>query len=61
MAVLSPSLAFTMYTPTIDASTPMARAITGKISPSTHLSGSSGYRDWKAAKPRMIDATSVTS
>ena len=37
IADLSSSVARTMNTPTIDASTPMARAITGKIRPSAGL------------------------
>src|SRR5207245_52145 len=57
MAERSLSVARTAYTPTIDARTPMARAITGKMTPSA------GFRpiDLNAAKPRMIDATRVTS
>jgi len=42
IADLSFSVAFTAKTPTIDASTPMARAINGKMSPSTHFFESSG-------------------
>jgi K(+)-stimulated pyrophosphate-energized sodium pump len=42
----------------IDASTPMARAATGKIRPAT---GFSMPRLWNAATPRMIEATRVTS
>ena len=57
IALLSLSVARTAKTPTIDASTPMARATTGKIRPSAGLAPI----DLKAATPRMIDATSVTS
>ena len=57
IADLSLSVARTANTPTIDASTPMARAASGKMRPSA------GFMpiDWNAATPRMIDATSVTS
>ena len=56
-ALRSPSRALTRLTPTIDASTPTARAMSGKMRPRTGLAPI----DWKAATPRMIDATSVTS
>ena len=42
LAVRSLSVARTAYTPTIEASTPMARQASGKMSPSTHLRGSPG-------------------
>ncbi len=58
MADLSFSVARTANTPTIEASTPMARAATGKIRPTT---GFSTPMDSKAATPRMIEATRVTS
>ena len=57
MADLSFSVAFTANTPTIDASTPMARAMTGKMRPRAGLAPI----DRKAATPRMIEATRVTS
>ncbi len=57
MADLSLSVARTAKTPTIDASTPIARAATGKIRPSAGLAPIEA----NAATPRMIDATSVTS
>ena len=57
IADLSLSVARTANTPTIDASTPMARAASGKTRPSAGFSPI----DWNAATPRMIDATSVTS
>ena len=57
IADLSLSVARTANTPQIDASTPMARAASGKMSPSAGLRPI----DWNAATPRMIDATSVTS
>ncbi len=51
------SVARTVNTPAIDASTPTARATSGKIRPSA------GFMpiELNAATPRMIDATSVTS
>jgi hypothetical protein len=57
IADLSFSDARTANTPTMEASTPIARAITGKIRPSTGLAPI----DSNAVTPRMIDATSVTS
>ncbi len=57
MAVRSRSVARTANTPAIEASTPMARTITGKINPSTGLAPIEA----NAATPRMIDATRVTS
>ena len=47
----------TAYTPKMEATTPMARAATGNTRPSA------GFMpiERKAATPRMIDATSVTS
>ena len=45
IADLSFSVACTANTPTIDASTPMARAPSGKTSPSAHMLGSSGKID----------------
>ncbi len=61
MADFSSSRARTMNTPTIDASTPTARAASGKMAPTAHSSGLSGKMRWKAGTPRMIDATRVTS
>jgi hypothetical protein len=61
MADFSPSRAFTMNTPTIEASTPMARAASGNRAPAAHRPGFSGKICWKAGTPRMIDATRVTS
>ena len=58
IADLSLSVARTANTPTIDASTPMARAASGKIEPERR---GCAPIDWNAATPRMIDATSVTS
>ena len=55
------SFAFTANTPTIEASTPMARAASGKRAPIAHSWGWSGKIDWKAGTPRMIEATRVTS
>ncbi len=60
MADLSLSVARTANTPTIDASTPMARQPSGKIEPSAHCRVD-GQIEWNAATPRMIEATSVTS
>ena len=57
MADLSLSVARTANTPTIDASTPIARAASGKIRPSAGFM----WIEANAATPRMIDATSVTS
>ena len=57
IALRSRSVARTENTPTIDASTPMARAATGKMRPSAGLAPI----ERKAATPRMIDATRVTS
>ena len=56
-ALVSPSLAFTAKTPTIEASTPMARAASGKTRPRAGLAPI----ELKAATPRMIEATRVTS
>ena len=56
-AFVSPSSALTAYTPAIDATTPTARAATGKTSPSAGLAPIAA----KAGTPRMIDATRVTS
>ena len=61
MADLSLSRALTMNTPTIEASTPTARAASGKMAPMAHSSGFSGKMRWKAGTPRMIEATRVTS
>ena len=61
MAERSVSLAFTRNTPTIDASTPMARQPSGKSAPAAHSPGWSGKMFWNAGTPRMIDATRVTS
>ena len=58
IADLSFSVARTEKTPAMEASTPMARAATGKIMPTTGLSSPI---DSKAATPRMIEATRVTS
>ncbi len=57
IADLSFSVARTANTPTIEASTPIARAASGNTSPSA------GFMpiDANAATPRMIDATRVTS
>ena len=41
-ALVSPSFAFTANTPTIEASTPIARAMSGNMRPRTHFFGSSG-------------------
>ncbi len=56
-ALVSPGRALTAKTPAIEATTPMARAASGKIRPSAGLAPI----ELKAATPRMIDATSVTS
>ena len=56
-AFVSPSLAFTANTPAIEATTPMARAASGNIRPSAGFMPT----ELKAATPRMIEATSVTS
>ncbi len=56
-ADLSLSVAFTANTPTIEASTPMARTIRGKMRPRAGLAPI----ERKAATPRMIEATRVTS
>jgi len=48
---------FDANTPTMDASTPIARAASGKMRPRAGLAP----MDLNAATPRMIDATSVTS
>ncbi len=61
MADFSSSRARTMNTPTIEASTPTARAASGKRAPTAHSSGLSGKMRWKAGTPRMIEATRVTS
>src|SRR4029079_2284807 len=61
IAVLSLSVARTANTPTIDASTPIARAPSGNRAPAAHNSGRSGKIAANAGTPRMIDATSVTS
>src|SRR5436305_9329574 len=61
MAERSLSVARTAKTPTIEASTPMARQPSGKMAPAAHNSGRSGKMPWNAGTPRMIDATSVTS
>ena len=58
IADLSLSVARTANTPTIDASTPMARAASGKIEAERRVERRSTAN---AATPRMIDATSVTS
>src|SRR2546421_3761616 len=57
MAERSVPLARTAYTPTIEASTPMARAISGKRTPRAGFSPI----ERNAAYPRMIEATRVTS
>ncbi len=57
MADLSLSVARTENTPTIDASTPMARAATGKMRPRAGLAPIES----NAATPRMMEATRVTS
>ena len=56
-ALVSPCLARTANTPAIEASTPMARAPSGKTRPRAGLAP----MELKAATPRMIEATSVTS
>ena len=56
-ALVSPSLAFTANTPAIEAMTPMARAASGNTRPRAGLTPT----ELKAATPRMIEATSVTS
>ena len=56
-AFVSPGRARTANTPTIEASTPMARAARGKTRPRAGLAPI----ELKAATPRMIEATSVTS
>ena len=56
-ALVSPSLALTAKTPKIDATTPMARAATGKTNPSAGFAPI----ERNAATPRMIEATRVTS
>jgi len=56
MADLSVSFAFTANTPTIDASTPMARQPRGKMAPAAHRPGLFGKMAWNAGTPRMIDA-----
>ncbi len=56
-ALVSPSLALTAKTPTIEASTPTARQATGKMRPRAGLAPI----DRKAATPRMMEATRVTS
>ena len=56
-ALVSPSFAFTAYTPAMDASTPMARAASGKTRPRAGLAPTAA----KPATPRMIEATRVTS
>ncbi len=61
IADLSFSVARTANTPTIDASTPTARAASGNSAPAAHNSGLCGKIAWNAGTPRMIDATSVTS
>ena len=57
MADLSRSVARTWNTPTIEARTPMARITTGNTSPRAGLAPI----ELKAATPRMIEATRVTS
>ena len=56
-ASVSPSLAFTAYTPKMEAMTPMARAASGNTRPRA------GFRPAaaKAGTPRMMAATRVTS
>src|SRR5437899_1920831 len=61
IALLSLSVARTENTPTIDASTPMARAPSGNSAPAAHSAGWCGKIAANAGTPRMIDATSVTS
>src|SRR5204863_5497886 len=61
IALLSLSVARTENTPTIDASTPMARAPSGNSAPAAHSAGWWGKIAANAGTPRMIDATSVTS
>src|SRR3954454_21168040 len=61
IALLSLSVARTANTPTIDASTPIARAPSGKSAPAAHSAGWCGKIAANAGTPRMIDATSVTS
>ncbi len=61
MAERSDSLARTANTPTIEASTPMARHPSGNRAPAAQRPGWSGNRFWKAGTPRMIEATRVTS
>ena len=56
-ALVSPSRACTANTPTIEATTPMARAATGNTRPRAGLAPTA----LNAATPRMIEATSVTS
>ena len=56
-AFVSPSLALTAYTPTIEAMTPMARAASGNTRPRAGLAPMAA----KAGTPRMIEATRVTS
>ncbi len=57
IAVRSLGVARTMKTPAIDARTPMALATTGNTRPRAGLAPIES----KAATPRMIDATRVTS
>ena len=57
IALRSRSVARTEKTPMIEASTPIARAATGKMRPSAGLAPI----ELKAATPRMIEATRVTS
>ena len=61
IADLSLSVARTANTPTIDASTPRARAPSGNSAPAAHRPGWSGKIEANAGTPRMIEATSVTS
>src|SRR3954449_8417892 len=61
IAERSLSVARTANTPTIDASTPSARAASGNSAPIAHNSGLCGKISLNAGTPRMIDATSVTS
>ena len=56
-ALVSPGLALTANTPAIEASTPMARTPSGNTRPRAGLAP----MELKAATPRMIEATSVTS
>ena len=56
-ALVSPGLARTAKTPAIEASTPMARTPSGNTRPRAGLAP----MELKAATPRMIEATRVTS